>query len=118
MTGERMRYTAVSCLVVVLMLLVVAIGVALPIYLWCTGFLTSTFGEANKTQTGFVRVEAVKAGLSFATIYIRTIVKLYEKVEKVKPRLAIVGDFIHPRAKELVKRLGVDIYGYLEETIA
>jgi len=46
------------------------------------------------------------------------IAKLYEKVEKVKPRLAIVGDFIHPRAKELVKRLGVDIYGYLEETIA
>ncbi len=35
--------------------------------------------------------------------------KLYEKVEKVKPRLVIVGGFIDPDASDLAKRLGVEI---------
>jgi hypothetical protein len=43
------------------------------------------------------------------------IAKLYEKREGVKPELAIVGGFVHPRAKKLAEELGVKIYTYLEE---
>jgi len=35
--------------------------------------------------------------------------RLYEEVEGVKPKLAIVGGFIDPGAKELAKSLGVDV---------
>ncbi len=40
--------------------------------------------------------------------------KLYEKVEKVKPRLVIVGGFIDSDARDLAKRLGVEIIPIIE----
>ncbi len=41
--------------------------------------------------------------------------KFYEKSTGVKPKLAIVGGFVSPRAREVAAKLGVDIYSYLEE---
>lgn len=35
--------------------------------------------------------------------------KLYEKVEKVKPKLAIIGGFIDPEARELAEKLNIEI---------
>ena len=35
--------------------------------------------------------------------------KLYERVEKVKPRLVIVGGFVDPDTQSLAKRLGVEV---------
>ena len=35
--------------------------------------------------------------------------RLYEKVEGARPRLVIVGGFVDPGAKDLARRLGVEI---------
>ena len=42
--------------------------------------------------------------------------RLYEKVEKVKPRLVIVGGFIDPDTQSLAKRLGVEIIPIITPT--
>ncbi len=41
--------------------------------------------------------------------------QLYRKVTGVEPRLAIVGGFVSPRAREAAAKLGIDVYSYLEE---
>ena len=40
--------------------------------------------------------------------------KLYEKKAGVKPKLAIVAGFITNKAREVAKKYGVEVYGYLE----
>jgi len=41
--------------------------------------------------------------------------KLYEKVNGVKPKLAIVAGYVSKKAREVALRHGVEIYSYLEE---
>ncbi|OYT40437.1 MAG: hypothetical protein B6U89_02205 [Desulfurococcales archaeon ex4484_58] len=40
---------------------------------------------------------------------------LYEKKTGIKPRLAIIAGFISDKAREASEKLGVELYGYLEE---
>ena len=40
--------------------------------------------------------------------------KLYEKRAGVRPKLAIVAGFITNKAREVAKKYGVEVYGYLE----
>ena len=42
--------------------------------------------------------------------------KLYERVEKVKPRLVIVGGFVDPDTQSLAKRLGVEVIPIITPT--
>ena len=70
---EKRQYVAISGLAIVLLILVVAIGAASLIYLWYTGFSTSALGKINRMQTGFVRVEAVQAGVGYVKLYVRSI---------------------------------------------
>jgi len=43
------------------------------------------------------------------------IATLYEKLEGVKPELAVVAGYVHPKAKRLAEKLGVKIYTYMGE---
>ena len=53
----------------------------------------------------------VKSSVSAAdAVELRRVGELYERVTGVKPKLALVSPYVEKRAREIAKKLGMEVY--------